>query len=617
MRKKYVLIILAAVLVAADFAVWSQVPVTHTRWCKLSDFSYDSSKESTVSIVRSDDTTLPEPASRMASLTYAQIAAMVDRAIDLAGGLAGRIPSGARTIVIKPNIVDPALNGSGVNTDTRVVKALVLHLYHLNPDYEIKVAEAAGGWARPGTPLAPAWSMSTDGYAYCGYKGMIDSLQADPAYPDLKLEWVDMNYDSTVAVAVPEPRFSDDQQVIYLPRTLVEADFIINTPVMKVHSTSITVGLKNWVGILPGMVYGWSHDQGYNKNGIGLNHAAGHLQKNIVELHRVMPEQFVLVDATMGKEVSKFDSGISKRMNMIVAGEDVVSVDAVCAELMEVNPEDVEHVTLAALAGLGQNDLSRIEVKGGTVEQSRAPFIKAAKVQSTELKNSSYPYWGQSNRTWLLKGAFSQLNMDHDYLGGEAETAPVPGQDGWSEPVYFFDDVIDPAAFYGGTTDGINYAFSYFTASADSRAQLWVGSNQEMTVWLNGAVVYQYQSGFRQIKLPNESVLIDVKEGLNRLLVKVGQRSGVSTFGLNICENVTDKNYAGNRLEGLKFISSVEPEYARGDLNRDSRVNIMDLISLLGAMRSAEPDLQYDSNSDGKVNVFDLLDLLHVLSENN
>ena len=43
----------------------------------------------------------------------------------------------------------------------------------------------------------------------------------------------------------------------------------------------------------------------------------------------------------------------------------------------------------------------------------------------------------------------------------------------------------------------------------------------------------------------------------------------------------------------------------------------MDLVSLIGAMHSAEPDLQYDCNADGKVNIFDLLDLLHVLSANN
>ena len=617
-RKKIVFALFAAVLISADFILWSQAPVNHTQWRELSQWSYDSLKQSTVSIVRSDNPALSNPRPVTESLEYEQIEEMVRLAVELAGGLESCLEPDDRKIVIKPNIVEPVVpvdKGLGVNTDWQVVKALVLLLYRINPEFEIIVAEGAGGWARPGTPNAPSWAES-DGYTISGYRTMIETLQNDPGYANLNLEWVDLNYDDTVRVAVPEPRISDDQTLFFLPRTLVEADFIINAPVLKVHSPCITVGLKNWIGVLPGMVYGWSKGTGYDRNGILLNHTPGRLQKDMVEIVRTLGCDFVLVDAIVGREKEKGFWGISKRTNMIIAGEDVVSVDVVSAHLMDINPDDVEHVCLAALSGLGQNDLEKIEVVGNTSEESKARFIKNEKYTPSSLINPDYPYYGQSNRVWLLKGGFPGLDLETDYLGNEATAAPQLGKDGWSEPIYFYDDLIDPAAFFGDTADCIHYAFSYLTVPESHPAQLWVGSGQELAVWLNGEQVYKYDGTFRSHKLPNDVVEVNVKAGVNRILVKAGQRDGISQFSLNICETETDKNYAGNRLAGAKFLYWVEPERMKGDYNGDDRVDIMDLISLLRVMHERDQDPEYDFNADGRVDIFDLIGLLNYLSEN-
>jgi len=619
MRKTVILSLLAVALISADFILWSQAPVNHTQWCELSHWSYDSLKQSTVSIVRSDNPALSDPRPVTEPLAYEQIEEMVGLAVELAGGLESRLEPDDRRIVIKPNIVEPvapAGNGLGVNTDCQVVKALVLLLYRIDPEFEIVVAEGAGGWAMPGTPKVASWALF-DGYAISGYKAMIENLKSDPNYPGLKLEWVDLNYDDTVRVAVPEPRISDDQTVFFLPRTLVEADFIINAPVLKVHSPCITVGLKNWVGILPGMVYGWSKDAGYNGNGIVLNHTPGRLQKDMVEIVRTLGSDFVVVDAIVARERAKnYWQGIPKRRNMIVAGSDVVSVDAVCARLMEINPDDVEHVCLAALTGLGQNDLNKITVVGNTIQESKAGFIKDGKYTPSSLINPDYLYYGQSNRVWLLKGGFPGLDLETDYLGDESGAAPRPGQDGWSEPIYFYDDVIDPAAFFGGSEDCIHYAFSYLTAPDSCPAHLWVGSSQELAIWLNGEQVYNYDDTYRNHTLPNDVVEVNVRSGVNRILVKATQRDGISEFSLNLCETETDKNYAGNRLAGAKFLYWAEPERMKGDYTGDDRVDIMDLISLLRMLGQSEREPEYDFNADGRVDIFDLIGLLQYLKEN-
>ncbi|MBN2288868.1 MAG: DUF362 domain-containing protein [Candidatus Glassbacteria bacterium] len=548
-------------LVAADIVVWSQMPVKHTPYRELGGFETPvPEKISTVSIVRSDDPSLSKPIPLTQRPEYEQVAEMVERALELAGGLEKYLGDNVQKIVIKPNIVEPAPNENGVNTDWRVVKALVLKLYSINPDYEIYVAEAAGGWARPGTPNVATWALR-DGYQISGYQEMIEELQASrEQYPGLKVEWVDLNYDEVVKVPVLEPRLSTCQTHFYLPKTLVECDFLINTPVLKVHTTRVTVALKNYVGALPGMIYGWSKDGGYNRNGLGLDHSPDVLEENFVDVARTVGCDFVVVDAIVGKEKSKYTSGMSKRRNMIVAGEDLVSADAVCAKLMDINPDDVEHICLGALSGLGQNDFSRIAVTGSTIEESKTKFIKSESSLVSGTVNSRYRYYGQSNRIWLLNGPFTGTDLDSVQLnGGEAEATPVAGNDGWTEPVYFFDNLIDPAGYFQCQSNCIYYAFSYLYSPKEQSARMYLGSGQDLKVWLNGEKVYQYNST-RSHKLPNDVEAINLRAGINRLLVKTVQWSGQSDFSLNICENETNSSYAGNRVEGLKFMTSQEIE---------------------------------------------------------
>ncbi|MBN2288791.1 MAG: DUF362 domain-containing protein [Candidatus Glassbacteria bacterium] len=550
--------LMVAALVAVDLVVWSQVPLEHTPFRMLDDFECSGSNQTgRVGIVPSDYSSLDRPSPLTGRLDYEQVEQVVGLAVELAGGLEPWLEEGMRKVVIKPNIVEPAPNGNGVNTDWRVVKALALLLYRIDPELEIAVAEGAGGWARPGTPHVRPWAVSSDGYVVSGYREMIESLQDNPEYPGLKLAWVDLNFDEVVEVPVPEPRLSDCQRSFFLPRTMVEADFIIDVPVLKVHDTRITVGLKNYVGVLPGMVYGWSKDQGYNGNGIGLDHSPAVLEENFVDIVRTVGCDFVVVDCIVGKEKSKYTTGISKRRNMVVAGRDIVSVDAVCARLMDINPDDVEHICLAAYSGLGQNDLEMIEVAGAGIEQAATPFIKSGSMMDAEYRNSRYPYYGQSNRVWLLSGPFPGLEMDTDFLEGESTAAPLPGEDGWTEPVYFFDNVIDPAGYFLSSADCVYYAFSYLLAPEDAAARIWLGSRQDLKVWLNGELVYDY-SGSRRHRLPNEVIDIRVSAGINRILVKAGQRYQRSEFSLNICDTENNTSYAGNRLAGIKFLPGVE-----------------------------------------------------------
>jgi hypothetical protein len=118
---------------------------------------------------------------------------------------------------------------------------------------------------------------------------------------------------------------------------------------------------------------------------------------------------------------------------------------------------------------------------------------------------------------------------------------PKPQRDGWSEPIYFFDDRIDLDAFFnidvGART--VAYAFTWVDAQRDQEAELWIGSDEAMRVWVNEIV--------------KEKVRIPLQRGENRVLVKAVQVFSDFQFALNICEPESDPDIDGDRVAGLAF----------------------------------------------------------------
>ena len=101
----------------------------------------------------------------------------------------------------------------------------------------------------------------------------------------------------------------------------------------------------------------------------------------------------------------------------------------------------------------------------------------------------------------------------------------------------------------------VSYAFSYFDAPSDQEAELWVGSDEAIKIYINGQQVYLYSGtrSFPDKELLSEKVTVNVKQGENTLLVKSYQRFGRYDFSLNICEPESDPKFDGNRIWALKF----------------------------------------------------------------
>jgi uncharacterized protein (DUF362 family) len=273
----------------------------------------------------------------------------VRHAVDLIDGLSALKPGDL--VLIKPNLVKPAASGSGIVTDARVTDAVARLVLQHSPGRVIIGEGSSVGYDLPGR-IDSLTAMEASGTADVARK--------------YGLAMVDLNRDEIVEV------HAEDAYVMAtfgVAKTAWEADFIIDLPVAKTHSrTGITCGLKNMKGVLPGEEKKRTHRLG--------------LDRGIVDLNRVMRPHLTVVDGLVGRAGTHTRDEDRVALNCVVAGTDVVAVDAVCATIMGFDVDDILHVRLADEAGLGEADIDRIQVYGeriATVARPFQPYSEAAK----------------------------------------------------------------------------------------------------------------------------------------------------------------------------------------------------------------------------------------------
>ncbi len=537
----YILIAIAVLAVAWDLSV-STLETGQGTFRLESEFNTPAATGTKVAIVTSDYAELSNPVSRSVDPGPDRIEEMVGKAIELQGGLQGIVEKGD-TVMIKVNLVGGnSKSGEGENTDVRVVKALIRYLADFTEgDIEIIVAEGTARSNDDPDELTSVWGNS-------GYL----ELLPDPDLAGVNLSLLNLNQSLSdlVEVDLGSQGTSALQGTRYhVHQAEIGADVYIAVPVLKIHTTGITNALKLQIGTAPGCYYGYNKAAGTTYSD-GIYHGVAQriwTTEAIVDLSNIAGIDFVLVDAIMCLETEKTNRGYNQvRFNTILAGADPVAIDHIGAKLMGLNPDDIAHITLAEKVGLGTNDPDLIEVLGVPVEEA---MIRVKKSLDPDGR------FGQSNRTWILSPAFDGTDISREFYPGEAGLHPAPGLDGWSQPVYFFDDRIDLHAYYGGKTNVVTYAYTCFDATCEQDAELWMGSHEAIRVYLNGELAYS--SGGSPSYLDTDRGVyvktIGILQGRNTLLVKTLNKYGDFSFALNICEVEKDQNYYGNRVAGLDF----------------------------------------------------------------
>ena len=267
------------------------------------------------------------------SRTDKGISAGLAAVLDSIGGIRAHIPRGA-AVLLKPN-----LNGTEGYTNPDLVDALITILRDAGAS-EISIGEATFGDAR-----------------------MTDMLFRKTGYADLArrhgIPLHNLNASLAVTVPVEKPLAAES---LLIAREAIEADFIINLPVMKVHyATGVTLALKNMKGVLVG-------DQKRKFHEIGLDNA-------IADLSGVIRPALNIIDATTCMERMGPRGGDSFRLDLLVAGADAVETDIIAARIMGFEPPEIRHLQLC----MEQRGISPegIAIRGESLESCIRPFRRA------------------------------------------------------------------------------------------------------------------------------------------------------------------------------------------------------------------------------------------------
>jgi ferredoxin len=142
---------------------------------------------------------------------------------------------------------------------------------------------------------------------------------------------------------------------------------------MKTHGLTLMTGaVKN----LYGTVYG------FNKSKYHFPAADPvHFANMLTEILAIVRPALNVMDGIMAMEGAGPAAGVPRFVGALLASPDAVAMDAVAGHLMGYAPGQVLTTRLAAKKGLGEADLSRIEIKGERPENIKpADFARVADI---------------------------------------------------------------------------------------------------------------------------------------------------------------------------------------------------------------------------------------------
>lgn len=250
-------------------------------------------------------------------------------------------PRGLR-VVLKPNLVD-SVDDHPSYTHPSVVRAMIR-------------------WTREqgarSVVVGEGPSFRRDAHGILEATGIAEVLAQE------QVDFVDLNYDDLVSI--PLKGGYAGLKSLLVARTVAEADLLVSMPKLKTHHwTIISASIKNLFGIVPGIKYGWP------KNTL---HIRG-IPAVLADLADSLPTRTcALVDGIVGMEGDGPLFGTPIPSGVVVAGNDLVAVDATCARLMGFDPAQVDFIRFSGWAGIGAVETDKIELVGEPLARFRRAF---------------------------------------------------------------------------------------------------------------------------------------------------------------------------------------------------------------------------------------------------
>jgi uncharacterized protein (DUF362 family)/Pyruvate/2-oxoacid:ferredoxin oxidoreductase delta subunit len=333
--------------------------------------------------------------------TFGGIEEAAHRTIQQLGGMAP-VLRGAKFALLKPNFVAGRPAQTGSTTSFALLKAVAEEVHACGA--EPVLCEI------PGTEFDREATYSILGVErFCAENG-IRIVRVDPEGGEQ--DWIELR-----------PAGAKRLRRLHVPRFLQEACFI-NLPVLKTHVVStMTLAMKNPMGILPRPDRRAMHTLG--------------IDQCIVDMNRSIKPDLTIVDGSVGQDGEGPLYGEKADLQVLVAGRDSLAVDLACCQLVGIQPRAIPHLRLA-LEQLGQPSWTLLGEDVGVIKQFRLPKQKALyRFIFWLMYPLDYPYsWiaerGRHFCTTLystgLVGTRPQINEEScTRCGICVEACPLPG----------------------------------------------------------------------------------------------------------------------------------------------------------------------------------------------
>ena len=248
--------------------------------------------------------------------------------------------AGWKTVLIKVNFITVQTWDTGATTDPMVVEGIIKKLKDL--PVKIYIVES------------DATMTNADGaFKATGMKEMAERNG---------IECLNLRYgEDKVKIDIPSGTALDS---ITVPRLVTESA-VISAAKLKTHgSTKVTLGMKNMFGLLPDKFKGKYHIKG--------------ISKVIADINTAIRPVLTVIDGFVAMEGNGPSNGSPVKMDLIIAGKDVVATDATACRIMGFDPHEVAHIRMAYERKLGEID--DIEVLGEEINSVKRQFKRAGRI---------------------------------------------------------------------------------------------------------------------------------------------------------------------------------------------------------------------------------------------
>lgn len=138
-----------------------------------------------------------------------------------------------------------------------------------------------------------------------------------------------------------------------LSKEAMEADVVINLPKVKSHAQlTMTLGVKNLFGCVPGKMKAWWHmEAGKDRQRFGTM---------LVETARAISPELTIMDGIIGHEGNGPINGEPRALGVLAASDNVFALDRALVEVLGVDPEQIPTLVESKRLGLCP-ELSQID----------------------------------------------------------------------------------------------------------------------------------------------------------------------------------------------------------------------------------------------------------------